>query len=189
MDYSSMHDDHAVGSSPWGNSPGSSPRQARVFGSSVDDDDYRATDHGQTPFASGFEHDGGSEITAVDHGSGMDGSGLTNANEADASQEDFPPETPVKSQDQQRAAVLGHQQEQQQEQQQQPQPQQQHHGQGEGQRQQQKPPASPFRLLAKITGLERTGKKDPILRFDVHVCGGLGLGSSKYLNHQIANAD
>lgn len=28
---------------------------------------------------------------------------------------------------------------------------------------------SQFKLQAKITGLERTGKKDPVLRFDVHV--------------------
>ena len=29
--------------------------------------------------------------------------------------------------------------------------------------------ASLYKLQAKITGLERTGRKDPILRFDVHV--------------------
>lgn len=37
---------------------------------------------------------------------------------------------------------------------------------------QQIPPAQQrpqFKLQAKITGLERTGKKDPVLRFDVHV--------------------
>lgn len=33
----------------------------------------------------------------------------------------------------------------------------------------QKPAGPQYRLQAKITGLERTGKKDPILRFDVHV--------------------
>lgn len=32
-----------------------------------------------------------------------------------------------------------------------------------------KPSQPQFRLQAKITGLERTGKKDPVLRFDVHV--------------------
>ena len=32
-----------------------------------------------------------------------------------------------------------------------------------------KQPAPLYRIQAKITGLERTGKKDPILRFDVHV--------------------
>lgn len=33
----------------------------------------------------------------------------------------------------------------------------------------QKPAQPQYRLQAKITGLERTGKKDPVLRFDVHV--------------------
>lgn len=31
------------------------------------------------------------------------------------------------------------------------------------------PPQQQYKLQAKITGLERTGRKDPILRFDVHV--------------------
>lgn len=35
-------------------------------------------------------------------------------------------------------------------------------------RQGQKPPPQ-YKLQAKITGLERTGKKDPAIRFDVHV--------------------
>jgi hypothetical protein len=39
-----------------------------------------------------------------------------------------------------------------------------------GARQEPRPPAPTYRIQAKITGLERTGKKDPILRFDVHVC-------------------
>ena len=36
-------------------------------------------------------------------------------------------------------------------------------------RQPQKKQTPQFKLQAKITGLERTGRKDPILRFDVHV--------------------
>lgn len=36
--------------------------------------------------------------------------------------------------------------------------------------QQQRQHMPQYKLQAKITGLERTGKKDPILRFDVHVC-------------------
>ncbi len=32
-----------------------------------------------------------------------------------------------------------------------------------------RPPGPQYKLQAKITGLERTGKKDPVLRFDVHV--------------------
>lgn len=38
-----------------------------------------------------------------------------------------------------------------------------------GARQPSKQPAPAYRIQAKITGLERTGKKDPVLRFDVHV--------------------
>lgn len=38
-----------------------------------------------------------------------------------------------------------------------------------GARQHPKQPAPVYRIQAKITGLERTGKKDPVLRFDVHV--------------------
>ena len=36
-------------------------------------------------------------------------------------------------------------------------------------RQNDKQPAPLYKIQARITGLERTGKKDPILRFDVHV--------------------
>lgn len=39
-----------------------------------------------------------------------------------------------------------------------------------GARQQSKQQTPQYKLQAKITALERTGKKDPILRFDVHVC-------------------
>lgn len=39
-----------------------------------------------------------------------------------------------------------------------------------GLRQQNARPSAPvYKIQGKITGLERTGKKDPILRFDVHV--------------------
>jgi hypothetical protein len=43
-------------------------------------------------------------------------------------------------------------------------PQRYHHG---ARQQRQQPPQ--YKLSAKITGLERTGRKDPILRFDVYV--------------------
>jgi hypothetical protein len=33
-----------------------------------------------------------------------------------------------------------------------------------------RPPAPAYKLQGKITALERTGKKDPVLRFDVYVC-------------------
>lgn len=39
-----------------------------------------------------------------------------------------------------------------------------------GARQAQRQNIPQYKLQAKITALERTGRKDPILRFDVHVC-------------------
>jgi hypothetical protein len=39
-----------------------------------------------------------------------------------------------------------------------------------GARQNTRPPAPAYKLQGKITALERTGKKDPVLRFDVYVC-------------------
>lgn len=36
-----------------------------------------------------------------------------------------------------------------------------------------------YKLQAKITALERTGRKDPVLRFDVHVSHGVSLNKSQ----------
>ena len=44
-------------------------------------------------------------------------------------------------------------------------PQRYHHG-----TRQQHPHRPQYKLQAKVTGLERTGRKDPILKFDVYVC-------------------
>jgi len=41
-----------------------------------------------------------------------------------------------------------------------------------------------YKLEAKITGLERTGRKDPILRFDVHVSQGK-TETERYLDYGI----
>lgn len=38
-----------------------------------------------------------------------------------------------------------------------------------GVRHESRPPAPVYKIQGKITGLERSGKKDPILRFDIHV--------------------
>ncbi|SPO05870.1 related to vacuolar protein sorting-associated protein [Cephalotrichum gorgonifer] len=66
---------------------------------------------------------------------------------APAQQQQAPPETPQKSQEQVRAME---------------------HGQAAQDAQPAKPAAPQPKLQAKITGLERVGKKDPVLRFDVH---------------------
>jgi hypothetical protein len=46
--------------------------------------------------------------------------------------------------------------------------------------QQQRQHVPQYKLQAKITGLERTGKKDPILRFDVHVRMARSLATFSY---------
>lgn len=53
-----------------------------------------------------------------------------------------------------------------------------------GARQDSRPPAPAYRIQGKITGLERTGKKDPILRFDVHV----GLPLRLFYAYAVANS-
>lgn len=53
-----------------------------------------------------------------------------------------------------------------------------------GARQDPRPPAPVYKIQAKITGLERTGKKDPILRFDVHV----GLPLRVFCAYAVANS-
>lgn len=47
-----------------------------------------------------------------------------------------------------------------------------------GARQYSRQPPPVYKIQAKITGLERTGKKDPILRFDVHVSKLLCFGKA-----------
>lgn len=157
--------------SPWG-SPGPSPGQGRTpnFGSI-------AEDPSQTPFG----YDSNTESSAVSRAGtedlendGFSGSDTTRVATGDLFPEQVerpaetrdvphdqisapgpvqhpPPETPQKSQEQVRAME----------------------GQGQGQAAPEAQPAKPAapqpRLQAKITGLERTGKKDPIFRFDVHV--------------------
>ncbi|KAK4180834.1 putative vacuolar protein sorting-associated protein 17 [Triangularia setosa] len=178
MDYSaSIQDDHAAEASPWGNSPSSSPRQDRSgFGSSIagltgdappspyrfpssssnnglhddggfgaSDSDYKRPDTastvsaGDTPAVeSSVDETGGVQHYTENQASGAGGQGPLSP----GPQHQQPPNP---------AAERAHQ--------------------GQEQQQQQQPrrsQAPQFKLQAKITGLERTGKKDPILRFDVH---------------------
>lgn len=170
MDYSSMPDNPDE-PSPWG-SPGASPRQARdpAFTSLADDPS-------QTPF--GYESNNENDTAAVPRADADDlgGDGFRDPDTAKSRTDDVfreqkakpdetrdlppsqtsaqqppaqqpPPEPPQKSQEQVRAME---------------------HGQT-AEAPSARPAAPQPRLQAKITGLERTGKKDPILRFDVHVC-------------------
>ncbi|KAB5535188.1 PX domain-containing protein [Coniochaeta sp. 2T2.1] len=154
MDYGAGDDQNPAGASPWGNSPQSSPRHNRTNFGQV----------GVPPLAS-FPSQASSNGLGSEHEDG--GFGGEHADYRRPDTASTAAESSQQDESEQRQA---------------PQPQQQQH------RQHDLPPPSPadqahaqrgqeqpatrkqpvFKLQAKITGLERTGRKDPILRFDVH---------------------
>ena len=168
MDYSAtLHDDdHPAGASPWA-SPGS-PQHSRTFSGAVDppSSPYRgfgsqtssnglANEHDRG--GEGFEHeyrrpDTASTSSATDDDARTEvpsqaGGSLTEGHDA-SGQEQIPPsgEPNAPSRSSGDTAI--------------PQG-----SEGQGR----KPTKPVFKFQAKITGLERTGRKDSILRFDVHV--------------------
>jgi len=164
MDYrSSIPDDENPGASPWGSSPPVSPRrnldrQAPSFRyeqQSSGEGGFGAEDHGASPFKP-------SQASSASHAT-TDTSFTPSAESSQQEQADFSDNT---EHHQSQAST---------------QEQNQHSAQhqqnpdgdnaGHDQSQQQQPRRSnqlQYKLQAKITGLERTGRKDPIMRFDVH---------------------
>lgn len=146
MDYSaSIHETEDPAASPWGNTPGSSPQPDRTtFGSITGDAPVPAFPYAPQS-SNGLEH-GGEDSFPV--------SGVATpapAEQGEAALAAHPgsghvPHSAGSEGPPQPAAATDAQPEE-----------------------PRKPPQPQFRLQAKITGLERTGKKDPILRFDVHV--------------------
>ncbi|KAG6040902.1 hypothetical protein E4U41_006750 [Claviceps citrina] len=148
MDYSaSINEADDPAASPWGNSPGILPQQAR------------SSPFTYSPQDAGLEHaaaieglarpgtastESGTEAGDVEYLTTQDSPA---AARADGSRPGASQQTPEPH------AQAGHA-----------------HRQASQAQQQQAPPQprSRFKLQAKITGLERTAKKDPILRFDVH---------------------
>ncbi|KAK2058877.1 PX domain-containing protein [Colletotrichum caudatum] len=162
MDYSASINDEA-GASPWGNSPGSSPRPNQSNFASLGADlggDRPGSPFGYTPSPGdatlqGREDFGGEQYRRPDTASTQSATEVETqesrtevGSEARSSVESPGPELPQKSQEQGGPPNAG--------------------GQASRDQQPRKPQQPQFRLQAKITGLERTGKKDPILRFDVH---------------------
>jgi hypothetical protein len=188
MDYSaSIQDDNHVEGDPWG-SPNSSPRQNRTgFGASI------ASLTGDIPEAS-YQYPSQNSSNGLGDG-GFGGSNEHEYRRPDTASTDSAGDSlPAESRSEEAVPAVQHYTENQgfgagdqppplspnpqqqpsqkppggqahpregQQQSQQPQPQQ--------QQQARRPQAPQFRLQAKITGLERTGRKDPILRFDVYV--------------------
>lgn len=152
MDYSaSIHETEDPAASPWGNTAGLSPEHDRTtFASLTGDTPVPAFPYTpQSPNGLGPTGDdgfpqSGSVAPAASGGSEHEEAGLAASSESrtvthSVGSEGAPQSTASTD------------------------------AQSEDAQQPRKPPQPQFRLQAKITGLERTGKKDPILRFDVHV--------------------
>lgn len=145
MDYSAIsHDpENPAGASPWG-----SPRADRTtFPTSGNGDIPSSPIPGQDRSAGGFEGSNAAEAQSPDLSAQLQSARIGDPDYAGEQPPSATRQSP--NADQQRA---------------------QHPAQHQtGVRQNSRPPAPVYKIQGKITGLERTGKKDPILRFDVHV--------------------
>lgn len=149
MDYSaSIHETEDPAASPWGNTPGSSPQHDRTsFASLTGDAPVPAFPYTPQPSNGDDVFPQSGSITPTAGGEGDFGDAGVAA--AAASETETVSQTAESEAAQSTASTEAPSE--------------------EPQQQPRKPPQPQFRLQAKITGLERTGKKDPILRFDVHV--------------------
>ncbi|RFU75416.1 vacuolar sorting-associated vps17 [Trichoderma arundinaceum] len=147
MDYSaSINETEDPAASPWGNTPGSSPQHDRTtYASLTADAPVPAFPY--TPQSSNGLGPSGDDVfpppgvaTPAVGGGGEHNEATAASSESGAVIQSAGSEGAPQSTD----------------------------AQSEDAQQPRKPPQPQFRLQAKITGLERTGKKDPILRFDVH---------------------
>ncbi|KAH8680989.1 hypothetical protein BX600DRAFT_543644 [Xylariales sp. PMI_506] len=165
MDYHSSiaDDEHPAGASPWGSSPPASPRRNETAYSSLGNE--AAYQYGAQGENTGLDHD---DLTGNAFGrpgtansTASNGPGFASSQQSGASQHPnfaspSEPSHPGSQQEQAHAqpAEGG--------------PQGSHGQQQQEGAQGARPNYPQYKLQAKITGLERTGRKDPILRFDVH---------------------
>jgi len=156
MDYSTIQEDNSTGSSPWANSPQQQPRAN--FGGPINDEasltpQVQPQPQSQTnyPYRNGHDSEPNQRTDAyIAAPASVENGHYDQIRQS----ERVPGEGPR----------------------QQPQAQQQQHQQPHtAQQQKQQPQTTPqrpkvqYKLQAKVNGLERSGRKDPILRFDVHV--------------------
>ncbi|CZS96829.1 related to vacuolar protein sorting-associated protein [Rhynchosporium agropyri] len=163
MDYSaSIHDaDNPAGASPWGSSPVPSPRHARTSSFPTTSE----ASPSPTPYSSnrpnaGYSNEdiiGGGGYQRPESSAGTDSATGSDGHRPDTAES-------VRSQTEQQPFLDQQQQQAPAQQPQRPEPQRYH----QNARQPQQSQAPQYKLQAKITGLERTGRKDPILRFDIH---------------------
>lgn len=152
--------DHPAGSSPWQ----SSPQITR-------DATFNSSEGGSEPSSPLAKHSAASQRDSADGEPGTQDS-VRNSIEGFAGAQKQESQQGTRQDGQQQDVPDGHERGAQQQQQprnlqQRPNQPSRYHGTAQ-QRQRQNLPQ--YRLSAKITGLERTGRKDPVLKFDVHVC-------------------
>ncbi|KAF7959555.1 hypothetical protein EAE96_001171 [Botrytis aclada] len=167
MDYSaSINDaDNPAGASPWGSSPTGSPQHPKTSTFPPRDIVSPTPYNPDQPGGAGYSQE---DIMGTGGFNRPDSSAGASVSDVESRR----PDTVESSQsdaEAQQGFVQYHQQTAPQQQypagQHRPEPQRYHHS---AARQGHHPPAPYYKLQAKITGLERTGRKDPILRFDVH---------------------
>lgn len=153
MDYSTLPEDNAAGSSPWASSPQQHPRPE--FKSSASDlPSQQQQSQAQYPYRNGpQESDVGHDNVVYDPSAPIADSNNTYDQPYRQQQSDGPRHIQTQGQPQQSSPVI------------QRQPHQRQSGPPPQQRQQPQ-----YKLQAKVNGLERSGRKDPILKFDIHVC-------------------
>jgi hypothetical protein len=174
MDYSSSINDadNPAGASPWGSSPVSSPRHARTSSG------FQAAPPSPTPFGTNhsrnvsYSNDDnlGSPAFKAPESVGTESVAESERPDTAGSVQSEPIEQSNVTGQQQRQSSVPAQQSESQVSEGQRYPQ-------SGRQSQQSQAGSQYKLQAKITGLERTGRKDPIMRFDVHVCAHLCIAS------------
>lgn len=173
MDYSSLPNDpdHPVGTSPWQSSPRANQHEEGIAPSSplakhstayVDTSPQQSEDgsgHGQLDDATTLGGEDGPQ-PIPDRARGLPSNG-----EGVQGQQPYHQQSQYRQQQRQQQGTPYQQPHQQQQQQPRSAVPSRYHT--SGVRSNQRLPQ--YKLQAKITGLERTGRKDPILRFDVHV--------------------
>lgn len=169
MDYStSINDaDNPAAASPWDSSPVSSPRHVRTSSYGASGEPPSPIHYGTSQSANGsYSQDEGTGEHNYSRPDSSIGSVVENEGHRPDTAESAQSQPEQQSIPSQQAPLLQHQQQQQQQHRQEPQ---RYHASAARQAQAQHTQGPQYKLQAKITGLERTGRKDPILRFDVHV--------------------
>lgn len=192
MDYSSLPNDpdHPIGSSPWQSSPQPNSRTFMASEASSAPSSPLGKHSSSRPHSpQAAEQDGGGE----DHGTGISAGEESRSYGADrvAEQRLNGTARTVTNNAQPPPRMQQPSQSQEQQSQQPRQPQSEHqrtvpnryHGGAARQPQRQNLPQ--YKLQAKITSLERTGRKDPVLKFDVHVC--VGTSDAPYAQPKCTN--